>query len=47
MLDPHTRESRGFGFVYMAEANGADTALEGLNGFELNERAISVEKVRE
>ncbi|KAH0538758.1 hypothetical protein FGG08_004646 [Glutinoglossum americanum] len=32
MLDPHTKESRGFGFVKMVTAEQADAAKEGLQG---------------
>ena len=46
MYDPHTRESRGFGFVTMETAEEADAAITAMNGTELMGKAISVEKVR-
>ncbi|KAG0347028.1 hypothetical protein BG004_000253 [Podila humilis] len=42
MLDPHTRESRGFAFVTMVRSEDADAAMSVLNGFELHGRAMSV-----
>ena len=47
MYDPHTRESRGFGFVTMETAEEADAAITAMNGTELMGKAISVEKVRD
>lgn len=46
MFDPHTRESRGFGFVTMESAEEADAAIAGLNATEINGKAITVEKAR-
>ena len=46
MYDPHTRESRGFGFVTMESAEEADAAITAMNGNELMGKSISVEKVR-
>ena len=46
MYDPHTRESRGFGFVTMESGEEADAAITALNGTELMGKSISVEKVR-
>ena len=45
MYDPHTRESRGFGFVTMESAEEADAAIAGLNGQEINGKVIAIEKV--
>ncbi|KAF9207010.1 hypothetical protein BGZ59_011382 [Podila verticillata] len=42
MLDPHTRESRGFAFVTMVRAEDAEAAMSVLNSFELHGRAMSV-----
>ncbi|KAJ6521221.1 hypothetical protein B0H19DRAFT_721931 [Mycena capillaripes] len=44
MYDPHTRESRGFGFVTMETPEEADAAVAALNGSELGGKAIHVEK---
>jgi transformer-2 protein len=44
--DPHSRESRGFGFVNMVSVEDADRVIDALNGAELNGRAISVEKAK-
>ncbi|KAK0917675.1 separin protein [Friedmanniomyces endolithicus] len=46
MRDPHTRESRGFGFVKMTTAEGADSAKEGLQGEVYEGRTLSIEKAR-
>lgn len=45
MFDPHTRESRGFGFVTMETVEGADLAIAGLNATELLGKTMTVEKV--
>jgi transformer-2 protein len=45
MYDPHTRDSRGFGFVTMESAEEAEAAVAALNGTELQGRAMNVEKV--
>ncbi|KAI0714767.1 hypothetical protein C8Q76DRAFT_582486, partial [Earliella scabrosa] len=44
MYDPHTRESRGFGFVTMETAEEADAAITAMNGTELMGKVMSVEK---
>lgn len=46
MYDPHTRESRRFGFVRFENTDDAARAIEGCNGSELNGKTISVEKAR-
>jgi RNA recognition motif-containing protein len=46
MLDPHTKESRGFGFVKMVTAEQADAAKEGLQGENIEGRTLSIEKAR-
>jgi len=46
MLDPHTKESRGFGFVKMATTEQADAAKEGLQGENIGGRTLSIEKAR-
>ena len=45
MYDPHSRESRGFGFVTMETAEEAEAAITALNGSDLNGKAMTVEKV--
>ncbi|KAJ7738852.1 hypothetical protein DFH07DRAFT_752376 [Mycena maculata] len=45
MYDPHTRESRGFGFVTMESAEEADAAVAALHGTDMGGKAINVEKV--
>jgi RNA recognition motif-containing protein len=45
MTDPHTRESRGFGFVTMETIEGAEAAVNQLNGSELMGKTLTVEKV--
>jgi len=46
MRDPHSRESRGFGFVNMATAQEADAAREGLQGEVYEGRTLSIEKAK-
>ena len=46
MYDPHTRESRGFGFVTMESTEEADAAIVALNSTELMGKIMTVEKVR-
>ncbi|KAF9461912.1 hypothetical protein BDZ94DRAFT_1138054, partial [Collybia nuda] len=45
MYDPHTRESRGFGFVTMETAEEAEAAITALNTTELMGKVMNVEKV--
>jgi transformer-2 protein len=45
MYDPHTRESRGFGFVTMESAEEAEAAVTALNATDLMGKNITVEKV--
>jgi transformer-2 protein len=44
MYDPHTRDSRGFGFVTMETAEEAEAAITALNGTDLMGKAMNVEK---
>ena len=46
MYDPHSRESRGFGFVTMESGEEADAAITALNSTDLMGKIINVEKVR-
>ncbi len=46
MYDPHTRESRGFGFVTMESAEEAEAAITALNATDMMGKTITVEKVR-
>lgn len=46
MKDPHTQESRGFGFVKMVTPEQADAAKEGLQGEVFEGRTLSIEKAR-
>ncbi|PGH17142.1 hypothetical protein AJ79_01280 [Helicocarpus griseus UAMH5409] len=46
MVDPHTKESRGFGFVKMVTSEQADAAKEGLQGEVIEGRTLSIEKAR-
>lgn len=46
MFDPHTRESRGFGFVTMETAEEADAAITALNATEVMGKVITVERAR-
>ncbi|KAI1631344.1 RNA-binding domain-containing protein [Biscogniauxia mediterranea] len=46
MKDPHTKESRGFGFVKMVTSEQADAAKDGLQGEVVEGRTLSIEKAR-
>lgn len=46
MRDPHSKESRGFGFVNMSTGEGADAAKDGLQGQFHEGRTLSIEKAR-
>lgn len=46
MVDPHTRESRSFGFVEMATLEQADSAKEGLQGEFFEGRTLSIQKAK-
>ena len=46
MKDPHTQESRGFGFVKMVTPEEADAAKDGLQGENIEGRTLSIEKAR-
>lgn len=46
MVDPHTKESRGFGFVKMTTSEQADAAKEALQGETHDGRTLSIEKAR-
>ncbi|KAG8737317.1 hypothetical protein FRC10_008357 [Ceratobasidium sp. 414] len=45
VYDPHTRDSRGFGFVMMSTLEEAEAAISGLNGYVLEGMALRVDKV--
>ncbi|KAH9926460.1 uncharacterized protein B0H18DRAFT_1006189 [Fomitopsis serialis] len=45
MYDPHTRESRGFGFVTMESVEEADAAITALNATDLMGKNMTVERV--
>jgi RNA recognition motif-containing protein len=46
MIDRMTSRSRGFGFVTMSTAEEAQKAIDGLNGRELGNRALTVNVAR-
>jgi cold-inducible RNA-binding protein len=46
MMDRMTNRPRGFGFVTMSSADEAQKAIEGLNGKEIDGRALTVNVAR-
>ena len=44
--DRDTGQPRGFAFVEMADSREAQTAIDRLNGFEINGRAMNVNEAR-
>lgn len=46
LMDRDTGRSRGFGFVEMENENDAQSAINGLNGQELDGRALTVNVAR-
>jgi len=46
MVDPHTKESRGFGFVKMVTAEEAKAAKDSLSGEERYGRVLTIETAR-
>jgi len=46
MFDPHTRESRGFGFVKMELPEDAQAALDALNGTNVEGKVLTVAHAR-
>jgi len=46
IIDRMTNQSKGFGFVEMANSSEAQAAISGLNGKEMGGRAISVNEAR-
>ncbi|KAF2095612.1 RNA-binding domain-containing protein, partial [Rhizodiscina lignyota] len=46
MRDPHSGDSRGFGFVKMVTPEEADAAKDGLQGVVHEGRTLSIEKAR-
>ena len=46
IVDRHTNQSRGFGFVEMANAEEAKAAIEGLNGTDMSGRTLRVNEAR-
>lgn len=45
MYDPHSRESRGFGFVTMESPEEAEAAIAALNATEMAGKIMTVERV--
>ncbi len=46
IMDRDTGRSKGFGFVEMPESAAATAAIQGLNGKELDGRALTVNEAR-
>lgn len=46
LIDLQTRKSKGYGFVLMADQDGAIAAIQNINTREINGRPISVQIAR-
>ena len=46
ITDRETGRSKGFGFVLMTEAEGADKAIAAMNGAQLDGRALTVNEAK-
>jgi transformer-2 protein len=46
MRDPHSNDSRGFGFVKFATTEQAEAAIEAMHGTNFEGRTMSIEKAR-
>lgn len=46
MFDPHTQESRGFGFVKMEVGEDANACIEAINGTNLEGKVVTVAHAR-
>jgi hypothetical protein len=46
IMDRDTGRSKGFGFVEMADGSGAQAAIEGMNGKDIDGRALTVNEAR-
>lgn len=44
--DKYTGQSRGFGFVEMADESEGQAAIDGLNGKELDGRTLRIDRAR-
>lgn len=47
IIDRETRRSKGFGFVEMTTDQAAQSAIEGLNGQEVDGRQLKVNEAKE
>jgi len=45
--DKYTERSKGFGFVEFSSPSEAQSAIDGLNGTELQDRALKINEARE
>ena len=46
IMDRESGRSKGFGFVTMADAAGAEKAIEMFNGYEMDQRQLTVNAAR-
>lgn len=46
ITDYETGRSKGYGYVEMADENGQEAAIKGMNGFEIEGRALRTDRAR-